>query len=69
MKYRDVRAVLEAHGFVEVRCSGSHHQLKAMIGGQTRLVTLSYAQGSKDVPTRTMASIIRQSGLTRQTFR
>ncbi len=69
MKYRDFLRILLDHGFVLDRQKGSHKQYKAIIGGMVRLVTLDYSQPGEDIAPRNLASMIRQSGLPKQTFR
>jgi predicted RNA binding protein YcfA (HicA-like mRNA interferase family) len=60
MNAREVMKRLKAEGWVEVRISGSHHQLKhPVIAG---LVTVP-DHGSKDIKLGTLASIEKQSGI------
>jgi predicted RNA binding protein YcfA (HicA-like mRNA interferase family) len=68
--FREVIEILEAHGFEPVpgRQSGSHRQYKST-SGQTRLVTVAYHNINDDVLPDTLASIIRQSGLSKSLFR
>jgi predicted RNA binding protein YcfA (HicA-like mRNA interferase family) len=69
--FREVIEIIEANGFTIVpgRQSGSHRQYKRTIGSEVRLVTIAYHSINDDVRPDTLASIIRQSGLPKRTFR
>jgi predicted RNA binding protein YcfA (HicA-like mRNA interferase family) len=68
--FREFIAILEAHGFSEVRHqSGSHRRFRGKIGGQIRMVTVAYHNIGDEVLTGTLESMIRQSGLTKKLFR
>ena len=69
MKYRDIVAILKAHGFEMVRERGSHKQYRGMVDGRTQLVTVDYSQPGEDVQARNLASMMRQSGLPKSRFR
>lgn len=69
MKYRDIVRILLGHGFVLKRQDGSHRQLEGWVGGKRQLVTVAFHGTNEDVMPRTLASIIRQSGLPRSAFR
>jgi predicted RNA binding protein YcfA (HicA-like mRNA interferase family) len=69
MNYRAAVRLLLDHGFVLLRQEGSHRQYEGMIGGRRRIVTIAYHQASDDVRARTLASIVRQSGLPKRLFR
>ena len=69
MKYRDFERILMDWGFVEVRQSGRHRQLEAVIDGKRRLVTVAYSRGGEDIRDRNLASMVRQSGLPKKLFR
>jgi predicted RNA binding protein YcfA (HicA-like mRNA interferase family) len=69
VKYRDFIRILADHGFVEVRCKGSHHTFEGWIGGRRQLVQVSYHLFSDDIAPGTLASMIRQSGLPKSLFR
>lgn len=69
--FRDVIAIIEAHGFAPVpgRQSGSHRQYKLVTKSGARLVTLAYHNINDMILPDTLASIIRQSGLPKKLFR
>jgi predicted RNA binding protein YcfA (HicA-like mRNA interferase family) len=69
VKYRAFVAIIEQHGFVCVRTRGSHRQYKAVIDGQTRLVTVDYDQPGNDIMINNLKSMIRQSGLDKKLFK
>ncbi len=62
---RQVRAILEAHGFVFTRQRGSHMMMEKKIEGGTLLVPVP---DHKTVKIGTMGNIIRLSGLGREPF-
>lgn len=68
MKVRKVIAVLESNGFALDGTKGSHRHFKGEVGGRRRTVTVSGKDGD-DVRKGTLASIVRQSGLSRALFR
>ncbi len=63
LKFREIIRCLIDHGFVEDRVRGSHAQYKAVIGGVPRLVTVQTDQLGDEPTRKTLASIMRQSGL------
>jgi predicted RNA binding protein YcfA (HicA-like mRNA interferase family) len=63
-KAREVLARLQRAGFVVKRQSWSHVVLRHADGRQTYV-----AMHTKDVPTGTFRSILKQSGLTEEEFR
>lgn len=69
MKYRDVVRALLDRGFVLKRQDGSHRQFEGSVSGKRRLVTVAFHSANDDVAPKTLASIIRQSGLPRGAFR
>lgn len=56
---REVIQLLEADGWYEVGCVGSHHQFKH----PTKKGRTTVKSPDKDIPRRTLDSIERQSGL------
>ena len=68
MKVRQVVAVLESNGFVLDRTKGSHRHFEGVVGGKRRLVTVAGEDGD-EVRKGTLASIKRQSGLSKALFR
>ena len=58
-------AILERHGFVRVRQSGSHVVMQCVVAGQTTTVPVP---DHKELRIGTLRSIIRQSGLARSEF-
>lgn len=69
MKYRDVERLLLENGFVAIRQQGSHRQFEGFVDGRRQRVTLAYHSRNEDVLPKTLASIIRQSGLPRRLFK
>lgn len=69
MKYRSVESLLVEHGFQLIRQQGSHRHYQGFINGQRQLVTLAYHSRNDDVLPKTLASIIRQSGLPKRLFK
>lgn len=63
LKAREVLEVLFAVGFAKIRTTGSHIRLKK----GNNLVTVAL-HSKVSVPKGTLASIIRQSGMTREEF-
>ena len=51
--------MLKADGWYEVNCVGSHHQFKH----PTKIGKVTLKDPQKDIPTRTLQSISKQSGL------
>ena len=69
MKFRDFIRILEQHGFVLDRQRGSHRIYKGTVGGRTQVVTVACHREGDDILPKTLASMIRQSGLDRRAFR
>jgi predicted RNA binding protein YcfA (HicA-like mRNA interferase family) len=61
-----VISALERAGFVQVSQRGSHLKLRGLRGGQTRTVIVKHP--AKRIPDGTVASILRQAGMTRAEF-
>lgn len=66
MSGKEVCAILERHGFIEVRRRGSHVVMQR-IGGDGGTTTVPVPD-HKEVKKGTLRSIIRQSGLPRSEF-
>ena len=62
----EVVRTLERIGFKKVSQRGSHLKLRMKSPDMTRTVIVK--MGAKDVPPGTMASILRQAGLSREEF-
>lgn len=62
---REVRAILERHGFVVVRQRGSHMVMQKKVTGSTVTVPVP---DHKELRIGTLMSIIRQCGLDRALF-
>ncbi len=60
--------MLEKHGFVLNRQSGSTRTYKGAVGGKVRLVHVHYHRGGDDIRPGTLNSMIRQSGLPKKLF-
>jgi predicted RNA binding protein YcfA (HicA-like mRNA interferase family) len=70
VKFRDVIRIIEGNGFVLARHHGtSHRQYRGNVGSQVRYVTIACHSLGDDVKPKTLASIIRQSGLPKKLFR
>jgi predicted RNA binding protein YcfA (HicA-like mRNA interferase family) len=61
----EVRAILAARGFREVRREGSHIVMQREVDGGTRTVVVP---DHREVAIRTLASIARQAGIGRESF-
>jgi len=68
VKFRDFTGILLKHGFTLDRQRGSHRQYKAVVNGKIRLVTVAGRDGD-DIQRPNLASMIRQSGLSKKLFR
>ena len=69
MKFREFIGILEAHGFELKRTVGSHRRYEGTVRGRIHLVTVAYHSPGDDIRPKTLASIIRQSGLPKQLFK
>jgi predicted RNA binding protein YcfA (HicA-like mRNA interferase family) len=70
MKFRNFIRILVKHGFELARPpAGSHRVYKGRIGGRARLVVVACHNENDDIKPGTLASMIRQSGLPKSTFR
>ena len=69
LKYKEVERILLDAGFKMVRQNGSHRMYEGKVNGERHVVTLAPHQWSDDVGPKTLASIIRQSGLSKDRFR
>ena len=71
MKFRRVIEILEENGFVWHRRNATSHRLyrKVELNGTVRIVTVAYHLISDEVLPKTLASMIRQSGLSKKLFR
>jgi predicted RNA binding protein YcfA (HicA-like mRNA interferase family) len=69
--FREFIAEIEAHGFTIIpgRQGGSHRQYKRVLGEQVWLVTVAYHNIGDEIRPDTLASMIRQSGLSKNLFR
>lgn len=63
---KDVEKILRMNGFEVVSQRGSHRQLKGVVNGTKRRVTVPADR--KNFHPKTLKSIIRQSGLTEEDF-
>jgi predicted RNA binding protein YcfA (HicA-like mRNA interferase family) len=59
-KFREVRKVLRANGWIKVRQAGSHETWLSADG--TQVVTVA-GKGSDTVPTGTLAALRKRTGL------
>jgi predicted RNA binding protein YcfA (HicA-like mRNA interferase family) len=65
-KVRDIIRVLSAHGWREIDMKGSHRHFKHPV--QPGKVTVAGSPGI-DLPEKTLSSILKQAGLTREDLR
>lgn len=62
--------ILLAHDFVLHRHDGTNHRrYRGVVGGVVRMVDMSPHNWKDEIPTGTLQSIIRQSGLSQKLFR
>ena len=69
MKFRDFIRILRQHGFELDRQEGSHRTYKGYVAGRIRIVTVACHNEGDDILNKTLASMIRQSGLDKRLFR
>lgn len=70
MKFRDFIAIIEQHGFeLHRHGASSHRRFRGMVAGEVRYVDVAAHQMSDDINPKTLASMIRQSGLSKKLFR
>ena len=69
LNFREFIEILKAHGFELARQESSHRRYKGSIGCETKYVTVAYHSISDDILPKTLASMIRQSGLPKRLFR
>jgi predicted RNA binding protein YcfA (HicA-like mRNA interferase family) len=69
VNFRDFTAIIEEHGFELKRTTGSHRQYEGIVAGRIQLVTVAAHRMSDDILPKTLASMIRQSGLPKRAFR
>lgn len=65
LPFREIKRRLEAIGFVEVSQKGSHVKFVRTIGTETRTAIVPH---HREVSIGTLASILRQAGLTADEF-
>ena len=62
--------IIERHGFLLHRHDAtSHRRYRGVVDGEVRFVDIAPHSAKDDVPTGTLQSIIRQSGLSKTLFR
>ena len=69
MKVREFIAIIEREGFEFVRQKGSHRRYQGFVGGQRQLVTVDCHGMNEDITPPNLASMIRQSGLSKSLFK
>jgi len=68
--FREFIEILEAHGFVLHRHEGGSHRIyRGEYGGEVRLVVAAYHNINDEIPSGTLQSMIRTSGLPKKLFR
>ena len=65
LPFREIKRRLEVVGFVEVSQKGSHVKFARTIGEETRTAIVPH---HREVSIGTLASILRQSGITSDEF-
>lgn len=60
--FKQVQSFLLAHGFILHHVRGSHHYFRGFHSGKLWSTHIQY-HGSKAIHPRTLASVIRQSGI------
>jgi predicted RNA binding protein YcfA (HicA-like mRNA interferase family) len=68
VNFRDFIAIIERHGFELKRTTGSHRQYEGLVDGRIQLVTVAAHRMGDEILAKTLASMIRQSGLSKRTF-
>lgn len=70
MKFRDLIPILEENGFTLHRQGAtSHRRYRKELNGQVWYVDVAPHSMNDDINKKTLASIIRQSGLSKKLFR
>ena len=69
MKFRDFIRILRQHNFDLDRQEGSHRIYQGHVAGRIRIVTVACHSEGDDILKKTLASMIRQSGLDKRLFR
>ena len=69
MKFSAFLAIVHRHGFTLQRTRGSHRTYRGTVDGMTRIVTVACHRESDDIKPKTLASMIRQTGLPKRLFR
>jgi predicted RNA binding protein YcfA (HicA-like mRNA interferase family) len=69
-KFREFIAIVEAHGFREIRHGAtSHRRYRGVVDGTVRFVDIAGHSLSDDIIPNTLQSMIRQGGLPKKLFR
>jgi predicted RNA binding protein YcfA (HicA-like mRNA interferase family) len=62
--------IIESNGFVEIRHGAtSHRRYRGVVNGEVKFVDWSPHNPNSEIPTGTLQSMIRQSGLSKKLFR
>ena len=70
LTFAEFVAIISPHGFaLHRRDGGSHQRWRGVVKGEVRFVDLAPHTMKDDVPTGTLAQMIRQSGLPKHLFR
>ncbi|MCC6918563.1 MAG: type II toxin-antitoxin system HicA family toxin [Alphaproteobacteria bacterium] len=68
--FRDFIRIIEDHGFILIRHDGSsHRRYRAVRSGRVWLVDVAMHHPGDEIAPGTLASMIRQSGLSKGLFR
>jgi len=70
MNFRSFLRIIEHHGFQKIpaKNSGSHQKYFRIFKGKRWVVTVASTKLSGDIKPKTLASMIRQSGLPKKYF-
>ena len=70
MTFREFIKIIEAEGFVFHRQGSTSHRIyRGIVDNKVRLVTVAYHRINDAILAKTLASMIRQSGLPKKLFR
>jgi predicted RNA binding protein YcfA (HicA-like mRNA interferase family) len=70
LTFREFIAIIDGCGFeLDQHGASSHRKYVGFVGGQKRVVTVAYHNINDVILHKTLASMIRQSGIRKKTFR
>ncbi|HEY4514354.1 MAG TPA: type II toxin-antitoxin system HicA family toxin [Candidatus Paceibacterota bacterium] len=65
--FRDVKKFLQSKGFALHHVRGSHHYFRGFVSGKLRMTHVQF-HGSDSIHPKTLASIIKQSGISQDAW-